>query len=166
MGYHYRDNHSPYVYAGSSAYEKGKYVADGRYDGSVVDKQVGVVPLMGAIDGLGSVEDLGPKKMDADFVWKQFLQGGNVIKQGQNSMLVQALQERLNSMGYDVEADGDFGPGTHRAVKTFQAEYGLTIDGIVGPATGAKIDDILNGNDPQNPQSMAFWHPLKKNGVV
>ena len=106
------------------------------------------------------------QREDSGFVWNQFLQGGSVIKQGQNSMLVKALQERLNLMGYDVEADGDFGPGTHRAVKTFQAEYGLTIDGIVGPATGKKIDAILNGHDPQNPHAMAFWHPLKKNGVV
>ena len=166
LGYHYRDKHSPYVYAGSSVYDKGKYVADGKFDGNVVDKQVGVVPLMGSIQGLGPNADLEPKKLDADFVWQQFLKNGGVIKQGQNSMLVQALQERLNEMGYDVQADGDFGPGTLRAVKVFQAEYGLTVDGIVGASTGAKIDSILSGNDPQNPHHMAFWHPNKKNGVV
>ena len=166
LGYHYRDNHSPYVYAGSSAYEKGKYVADGRYDGNVVDKQVGVIPLMGSIDGLGKDANLEPQKMSTDFAWQQFIQGGGVIKQGQNSMLVKALQERLNLMGYEVTADGDFGAATNQVVKQFQAEYGLTIDGIVGPSTGEKIDMILSGNGHHHPESFAFWHPNKKNGIV
>ena len=38
-----------------------------------------------------------------------------------------------------VDADGDFGPGTERSVKHWQAEHGLTADGIVGPATLAKM---------------------------
>ena len=151
---------------GSSPYSKLGNVADGKYDLSVVDQQVGVIPLMGAIEGLGPEAGLEPKKADTDYAWKQFLQGSNVLKQGQDSMAVKALQVKLNALGYDLEADGDFGPGTHRAVKTFQAEYGLSIDGIVGPATGAKIDEIINGHDPDSPHDMAFWHPSKKNGIV
>jgi len=38
-----------------------------------------------------------------------------------------------------LAADGDFGPGTDKAVKAWQSANGLTADGIVGPATWAKM---------------------------
>ena len=40
------------------------------------------------------------------------------------------LQEKLG-----IAADGDFGPGTERAVKEFQEANGLAVDGIAGPDT-------------------------------
>jgi hypothetical protein len=43
---------------------------------------------------------------------------------------VSRLQTFLNVM-----ADGDFGPGTEAAVKSWQAQNGLAADGIVGPKT-------------------------------
>ncbi|MCD8024586.1 MAG: hypothetical protein LUE64_03535 [Candidatus Gastranaerophilales bacterium] len=49
MGYSNRGVTSPYVWAGTSNYTSGKYVADGVYDASYVDKQVGVAVLLKAI---------------------------------------------------------------------------------------------------------------------
>ncbi|PXY34786.1 N-acetylmuramoyl-L-alanine amidase [Prauserella sp. PE36] len=47
-----------------------------------------------------------------------------------------ALQERLTELGYDAgRPDGGFGPQTERALRNFQRDYGLTVDGICGPAT-------------------------------
>ncbi|CAM2774857.1 N-acetylmuramoyl-L-alanine amidase [Saccharomonospora xinjiangensis] len=47
-----------------------------------------------------------------------------------------ALQERLTELGYDAgRPDGGFGPQTEKALKNFQRDYGLTTDGICGPAT-------------------------------
>ena len=40
------------------------------------------------------------------------------------------LQRKLG-----VTADGDFGPGTERALKRWQRRHGLTADGIAGPQT-------------------------------
>lgn len=57
-----------------------------------------------------------------------------LIKKGSKGSLVKAMQEVLG-----LDADGDFGPGTERAVKSWQAENGLTPDGIVGPKTLAKM---------------------------
>lgn len=42
--------------------------------------------------------------------------------------------------------DGNFGPITTRAVKNFQSFYGLTVDGIVGPQTHAKLNSLEDGN--------------------
>lgn len=52
---------------------------------------------------------------------------------------VREVQKALQRHGYDVEADGVFGPETDLAVKNFQKRYGLVVDGIVGPATRAKL---------------------------
>jgi N-acetylmuramoyl-L-alanine amidase len=47
-----------------------------------------------------------------------------------------ALQERLLELGYDAgRPDGVFGPQTEQALCAFQRDYGLTVDGVCGPAT-------------------------------
>jgi len=53
-----------------------------------------------------------------------------ILKKGTRGNEVKLLQEFL-----DAGADGIFGPGTERAVKKWQSENGLVVDGIVGPAT-------------------------------
>ena len=45
------------------------------------------------------------------------------------------LQSRLAALGYQVTADGDFGPGTTAAVKQFQTAKGLPSNGTVDAAT-------------------------------
>jgi peptidoglycan hydrolase-like protein with peptidoglycan-binding domain len=47
---------------------------------------------------------------------------------------VKQLQSALH-----VSADGNFGPETEAAVRRLQARHGLTVDGIVGPATWSVI---------------------------
>lgn len=53
-----------------------------------------------------------------------------ILKKGSKGREVKELQEYLN-----ISADGDFGPGTEKAVKKWQTQNGLTADGIVGPKT-------------------------------
>lgn len=52
---------------------------------------------------------------------------------------VERLQTALRKAGMTVDVDGEFGPGTDKAVKDFQAKNTLTADGIVGPNTLAAM---------------------------
>jgi chitosanase len=52
---------------------------------------------------------------------------------------VRALQQALANAGITVTVDGVFGAGTEAAVKQFQQQKGLTVDGIVGPATRSAL---------------------------
>ena len=51
LGYRNRGLVSPYVYSGTTLYESGKFVADGVFNPSVKDKQVGTAVLVSAADG-------------------------------------------------------------------------------------------------------------------
>ncbi len=58
-----------------------------------------------------------------------------LLKKGDNNENVKLMQQKLG-----IEpAVTNFGPKTEAAVKAWQAAHGLTADGIVGPATWAKI---------------------------
>jgi hypothetical protein len=53
--------------------------------------------------------------------------------------LVVWAQEHLATAGYTIPIDGSYGTTTQSAVESFQAAKGLTVDGIVGPATWAAL---------------------------
>ncbi|NJM63854.1 MAG: peptidoglycan-binding protein [Oscillatoriales cyanobacterium RU_3_3] len=57
---------------------------------------------------------------------------GEPLVQGED---VRQVQQALIAAGFDIEADGIFGKGTDRAVRQFQQQKGLTVDGIVGDET-------------------------------
>ncbi|MFC8733098.1 CAP domain-containing protein [Luteimicrobium sp. NPDC057192] len=52
---------------------------------------------------------------------------------------VRAMQVRLGVHGHAVRTDGVFGSVTDRAVRAFQRDAGLTVDGIVGKRTSAAL---------------------------
>ena len=52
---------------------------------------------------------------------------------------VAALQERLLELGFDAgRPDGMFDAQTEQALRNFQREYGLTVDGICGAGDRAR----------------------------
>ena len=59
---------------------------------------------------------------------------------GNGSTRVQALQRRLRRAGFSPgPVDGRYGPLTEAAVARFQAAHGLTVSGIAGPVTLARL---------------------------
>lgn len=50
LGYYRKGIPSPYIWAGTDQYKKGKYVRDGVFDPEVVDKQLGVAGLIMCLD--------------------------------------------------------------------------------------------------------------------
>ena len=64
------------------------------------------------------------------------------VKKGAKGNVTRLIQERLNSVGFNLTTDGIFGENTKNAVKVFQKNRGLVQDGIVGPNTW---DYLLSG---------------------
>lgn len=59
-----------------------------------------------------------------------------ILKKGSTGEYVKRLQTKLVEKGYDPKGiDGIFGPGCLAAVKKFQKDNGLVVDGCVGPKT-------------------------------
>ena len=58
-----------------------------------------------------------------------------LVREGDQQHPVKTLQYLLRARGHDLIADGTFGPVTDAAVRGFQHQEGLAVDGIVGPAT-------------------------------
>lgn len=73
------------------------------------------------------------------------------LQLGSQGTEVIELQKKLLKLGYDLSpwgADGDFGQKTNAAVRAFQKDNNLDVDGIVGPNTLAALDKALA--QPQN----------------
>ena len=84
--------------------------------------------------------------------YQPVIQTGNsgLITYGSSGTDVKKLQENLIKLGYYcgvAGADGSFGLGTMNAVKKFQSEHKLTVDGIAGKNTLAEIDALINSKE-------------------
>lgn len=67
-----------------------------------------------------------------------------LLREGDSSLAVESVQRSLDLIGFTIGGiDGDFGPVTDSAVRAFQADNGLVVDGIVGPQTLAAFHTAL-----------------------
>ena len=73
--------------------------------------------------------------------------GARLLRLGVYGADVRVLQSSLQSLGYDVMGvDGQFGSRTDAAVRRFQDEFGLKVDGVVGRTTKTAI--VGSQHDP------------------
>ena len=64
------------------------------------------------------------------------------VRRGDRGLAVEELQQILNDLGYSAgAADGIFGARTETAVRAFQADNGLTADGLVGRRTKEVLEE-------------------------
>ena len=69
-----------------------------------------------------------------------------ILRKGSAGPEVKSLQKKLLQIGYylgSYGADGDYGDATVTAVRKFQKDNSLAVDGEAGPNTLAKIDKVL-----------------------
>jgi peptidoglycan hydrolase-like protein with peptidoglycan-binding domain len=70
-----------------------------------------------------------------------------IVRQGDRNHPVKTLQYLLRERGHSVDVDGIFGPETDAAVRAFQQQKHLAVDGDVGPKTwSALIVTVRRGN--------------------
>ena len=78
--------------------------------------------------------------------------GKPTLRRGSKGNAVRELQTMLLKLGYDLGpcgVDGDFGKATEAAVKSFQSDHRLEVDGVVGQKTYAELEKVmqqLSGN--------------------
>lgn len=71
----------------------------------------------------------------------------STIQKGSQGSDVKKWQEYLNTQGYGLSVDGDFGTNTYNATIDYQTKNGLGVDGIVGANTWGKAG-FTNINTP------------------
>ena len=68
-----------------------------------------------------------------------------VLNIGSTGLPVRRAQKRMSLVGYDVGGvDGRYGTQTQATVKKLQQQYGIGVDGVVGPQTWSVIDSLEN----------------------
>ena len=97
LGYAHRNMNSPYIWAGTDQYIKGKYTSDGKFDENAVDKQLGCVFFLKLKDKVY----FSPKQGDVNYS-------------------IVYVQLYLNqNFGTDLKVDGICGPKTMEVYKLF-----------------------------------------------
>ncbi len=107
-----------------------------------------------------------------------------LLRVGSSGQNVLTLQQKLQDAGFSPgPLDGDFGPLTERALRTYQQRNGLEVDGVVGPATAGalgmsgfdapppRVDGTGTGTTVQPPNGSGtrttqefLWHALGQQG--
>ncbi len=81
-----------------------------------------------------------------------------IIMRGDEGTFVNNLQTMLTELGYDPgPIDSMFGIQTEHAVKSFQADWGLIIDGIVNQRTWNALDIAVAGGKPPVNGAVVEW---------
>lgn len=143
FGYRSHGVRSPYLWGGTNLQQPGKYVRDGVFDSTVMDAQIGVVPVMMrmaemapglALPGdwpFGDPRIVGPLPGPAP---TPFALTVDEIK---------AVQRALLAKGFDpAGVDGSFGRKTSAALRAYEAANGLVADGLLDQTT---VDKLLSG---------------------
>ena len=76
------------------------------------------------------------------------------------------MQTMLIAVGYSCGsygADGDFGSGSDKALRKFQGDYGLTVDGKYGSKSKAKLESVYN--QKKSSKSLGTYKVTAKSGL-
>ena len=145
-GFGYRDFHgerTPYNAGATNLQQRGKYTSDGKFDPDEMDPQIGCIAMMMV---LGTMR---PALRLPGLPWPFSAQDAAVsipsIVPAKTGMIdAFDLQRDLNALGYGpLTVDGNLGKISARALRAFQADHGIGVDGIAGGETDAAIATAL-----------------------
>lgn len=142
-----------YLWSGTSIYDPpkgpgGKYIADGVWSGSTVDRQLGIVLVMLRMIQIdSSLDDRFGLPLPAVAAPSIIPTPEGVGGGAHNTVWVQT---GLNKLGQQppLLVDGNYGRRTREAVRAFQIKAGITADGLAGPQTFAAMEKALAGLVP------------------
>jgi hypothetical protein len=101
--------------------------------------------------------------------------GGNIpvashvdgtLRMGSKGAGVKDLQAILNSAGYKVTVDGDFGQSTKVALIQFQKDHSLGQDGLVGPKTQQALATYRENVKPKPGMTSLMSNPTVQKAVA
>lgn len=88
------------------------------------------------------------------------------LSKGDKGNDVKTMQTMLIAVGYSCGsygADGDFGSDSDKALRKFQGDYGLTVDGKYGPKSKAKLESVYNQKKSSKP--LGTYEVTAKSGL-
>ncbi|WP_167553052.1 peptidoglycan-binding protein [Evansella clarkii] len=115
------------------------------YFGPLTEEKVKEFQRSVGMDDSGIVDQELFKKLDD-------LANGETLQQGMYREDVLQLKLDLEKLGFKVSDNPTiyFGPATAKKVSEFQEQYSLDADGVAGPETLAKIQDLLSNISSSN----------------
>lgn len=148
FGYRYRGIPSPYVYGATTVQRPGKFIRDRVFDPNEMDPQIGTLAIMLEIFRLDpsldftNGEHAAMASPDISVVLKMPIAPHPIIG-NTNVFQLQTGLNKLRVLGTPIDADGNYGRHTMRAVANFQIRHRLRPDGLAGPLTMAAIHQAL-----------------------
>lgn len=88
------------------------------------------------------------------------------LSKGDKGNDVKTMQTMLIACGYSCGsygADGDFGSDSNKALRKFQGDYGLTVDGKYGAKSKAKLESVYNQKKSSKP--LGTYEVTAKSGL-
>ena len=127
-------------------------------DGTFGKDTVAAVKLFQELNGLIADGHIGPQTKSE--LMSSSAQA-NALTIGMNGDTVKSMHKLLKKLGYLSSADGYYGSGTEAAVRAFQKQNGLSVDGKVGRATMTKL---VSGNAKAAPSNQPASTPGSSGG--
>lgn len=106
-------------------------------------EEVGALQVQINEQGFGNIE------VD-EYFGENTLNACPTLREGVHGEITRLVQQRLINRGYTSllscgGADSKWGPGTTRAIKNLQANFGLTVDGVLGKQTWKALYSLDTG---------------------
>lgn len=114
------------AYSGSDPHTNHVHIS-GKYDSASENRLIGIL--------LSGVTPVASPVSSATGLPESIPVFPGQVARGSRGSAVTAFQGRLYDRGWKVKVDGVFGPAMEAVVRKFQAEKGLTVDGIAGRLT-------------------------------